>query len=97
MSLQPLETLPLEQIACAVRAKGIDFYDWCIDVETVERDYIRVRPPSQAPYLVYHSAVTYSAVARLVYHSAVRPPSQALYLVYHSVAMAAHFLLSACT
>ena len=93
MSLQPLETLPLEQIACAVRAKGIDFYDWCIDVETVERDYIRVRPPSQAPHLVYHSAVTYSAVthlvyhsavtysvvARLVYHSAVRPPSQALY------------------
>ena len=47
VSLQPLETLPLEQISCAVRAKGIDFYDWCVDVETVERDYIRVRPPSQ--------------------------------------------------
>ena len=37
VSLQPLETLPLEQISCAVRAKGIDFYDWCVDVETVER------------------------------------------------------------
>ena len=57
VSLQPLETLPLEQISCAVRAKGIDFYDWCIDVETVERDYIRVRPPSQAAMTRWLSAI----------------------------------------
>ena len=43
-----IETLPLGQITGAVRSKGIDYYDWCIDVRTTDGDYIRVRPPRQA-------------------------------------------------
>ena len=43
-----IETLPLEQITGAVRSKGIDYYDWCVDVRTTDGDYIRVRPPRQA-------------------------------------------------
>jgi len=45
--MEALETIPMSQIACAVRANGIDYYDWCIDVQTTDSDYIRVRPPSQ--------------------------------------------------
>ena len=36
------------QITGAVRSKGIDYYDWCIDIRTTDNDYIRVRPPRQA-------------------------------------------------
>ena len=45
---EPIETLPLGDITGAVRSKGIDYYDWCIDVRTTEADYIRVRPPRQS-------------------------------------------------
>ena len=44
----PIETLALETITGAVRSKGIDYYDWCIDVRTDDMDYIRVRPPRQS-------------------------------------------------
>ena len=77
VSLQPLETLPLEQIACAVRAKGIDFYDWCIDVETVERDYIRVRPPSQAAMTRWLSAINLYCNPLPVEESEEPPPAPA--------------------
>jgi len=45
---EAIETLPLGNITGAVRSKGIDYYDWCIDVRTTDGDYIRVRPPRQA-------------------------------------------------
>ena len=48
MSAVAIETIPIEQITCAVRSKGIDYYDWCIDVRTTGSDYIRVRPPRQS-------------------------------------------------
>lgn len=48
MLAEAIETLTLEQITGAVRSKGIDYYDWCIDVRTTDGDYIRVRPPRQA-------------------------------------------------
>ena len=44
----PIETIPISQITGAVRSKGIDYYDWCIDIRTTDNDYIRVRPPRQA-------------------------------------------------
>ena len=31
-----------------MRSKGIDYYDWCMDIRTTDNDYIRVRPPRQA-------------------------------------------------
>ena len=43
-----IESIPVTQITGAVRSKGIDYYDWCIDVRTIDNDYIRVRPPRQA-------------------------------------------------
>ena len=39
---EPIESLPLNVITGAVRSKGIDYYDWCIDVRTTGNDYIRV-------------------------------------------------------
>uniref|UniRef100_A0A7S2D197 PH domain-containing protein n=1 Tax=Haptolina brevifila TaxID=156173 RepID=A0A7S2D197_9EUKA len=44
----PIESIPISQVTGAVRSKGIDYYDWCIDVRTDNNDYIRVRPPRQA-------------------------------------------------
>lgn len=44
----PIETIPLSNITGAVRSKGIDYYDWCVDIRTTDLDYIRVRPPRQA-------------------------------------------------
>ena len=48
MLAEAIEAIPLEHITGAVRSKGIDYYDWCIDVRTTDGDYIRVRPPRQA-------------------------------------------------
>ena len=48
MLAEAIEAIPLEHVTGAVRSKGIDYYDWCIDVRTTDGDYIRVRPPRQA-------------------------------------------------
>ena len=77
---EAIETIALEAIVRATRSKGMDFYDWCFDVETAGREYIRVRPGSELELQRWLSTINvYAAAARpsppTKSEPAVRPPT----------------------
>ena len=80
---EAIETIALEAIVRATRSKGMDFYDWCFDVETAGREYIRVRPGSELELQRWLSTINvYAAAARpspptKSEQPAVRPPTPA--------------------